>query len=69
MRILPIIYLIVGVAGAVDFVTTFIQPQVVYAILFWDTNVWVYRVYKIAVVFLFAKLLFDEWRAQKLRSE
>lgn len=69
MKTLKIIYLVLGIIALVDFLISFINPAETYSILFWETNVWVYRAYRLAMVLLFLKLYLDQRKAESLDSK
>jgi branched-subunit amino acid permease len=69
MKTMTIIYLILGAAFATDFISSFFYEEEVYKVLFWETNVWVYRVYKLAFVLVVVMYFIEQRKAQKLRSK
>lgn len=66
MKTMKWVYLVFGIVFLIDFVTSWLNPEETYQILFWEVNIWVYRIYRLVFMLLFLKLFIDQRNAERL---
>lgn len=69
MKAMSIFYLILGAIVLTDFVSSFFYQEEVYKVLFWETNIWVYRTYKLVLLLAAIMFFIEKRRSQKLNSK
>jgi hypothetical protein len=66
MKTMKWVYLVFGIVFLIDFLTSWLNPEETYQILFWEVNIWVYRAYRLVFMLLFLKLFIDQRKAENL---
>jgi hypothetical protein len=60
MKLSKNFYLIIGVLFTLDFVYSLFDQRDTHELFAWDVNIWVYRIYRLAIALLFIKLYFKQ---------
>ncbi|MBX0331675.1 hypothetical protein K3G39_00335 [Pontibacter sp. HSC-14F20] len=69
MKFLKILYLVFAASMLVDLISSFNTTQEVFRVLFWETNIWWYRIYKLSFLLLFASAFWEQQKREKLKSQ
>lgn len=59
MKIPKNIYLILAILFLISFIYSLFDQGKSHKILFWETNIWIYRLFRLAVAVLFMKSYLD----------
>ena len=59
MKISKTIYLILAILFLISFIYSLFDEGTNHKVLFWETNIWVYRLFRLAVAVLFMKSYLD----------
>ncbi|NEM98794.1 hypothetical protein [Pontibacter burrus] len=63
MKILKYGWLLLAVICIADLIYSVYKPEEIYSVMLWETNIWVYRLYKLALALFLAKPFFDrKWQ-------
>lgn len=60
MKLSKNFHLGLGLLFTIEFIYSLFDQHVTHELFFWDVNIWVYRTYRFALVFLFATLYLKE---------
>lgn len=69
MKFLKILYLVIAPAMLVDLVTSFYTTQEVYKVLFWETNILWYRIFKLFFLLIAISAFWEHHRRGKLKDQ
>ncbi|PVY39068.1 hypothetical protein [Pontibacter virosus] len=69
MKFLKILYLVFAAAMLVDLITSFYTTQEVFRVFFWETNIWWYRLYKLAFLLISVAAFWDQQKRGKLNNQ
>lgn len=65
MKIPNTVYLILAIISFLIFVDSLFDKGSAHELLFWNANIWVYRLFRLSVALLFFKIYFDKRRSIK----
>lgn len=68
MKISKFVYLLLGIVMLADLVYAIVLPEETYRVMFWEVNVWIYRVYSLALVLACFRAYMERRKAEKLNS-
>ena len=60
MKLSKNFFLVLGVLFTIDFFYSLFDQRQTHKLLFWEANIWVYRVYRLAIALFFIKLYFKQ---------
>ncbi len=60
MKLSKPFYLVIGVLFTISFFYSLFDQHDTHELFAWDVNIWVYRIYKLAIALLFIKLYFKQ---------
>ncbi len=64
MKIHALVFLVLALFMLADLVYSFVRPETSNTLLFWEVDIWIYRVYKAVLFILFIKFYLDKRKAR-----
>lgn len=53
-------YFVLGLLFTIDFIYSLFDKHITHELFAWEVNIWVYRIYRFTLAFLFATLYFKQ---------
>jgi hypothetical protein len=61
--------LILGILFSAEFIYSLFDKGKTHELFIWEVNIWIYRLYRLALPLMFAKLYFERKNAESLNNQ
>jgi hypothetical protein len=62
-------YLVLAILFLISFIDSLIYTEATHKLFFWEVNIWVYRLFRLAIAVLFMKSYLDIKKAETIKEE
>jgi hypothetical protein len=69
MKMSKNIYLVLAILFLISFIDSLFDTEATHKLFFWEVNIWVYRLFRLAVAVLFMKSYLDIKKAETVKEE
>lgn len=66
MKILKNVYLVLALYFLLSFLDSSFDPAMTHKLLFWEANIWIYRLFRLTLAVYFMKAYFDKRNEDKI---
>jgi hypothetical protein len=63
------IYLVLAIVFLISFISSLFATGTTHELLFWEVNIWVYRLFRLVIAVVFMKYYLDIRKAEKIAEK